>query len=199
MSELIRGIIGSLIAAGLIWMGVQLTSIFVPKETALLVTSNSIIVDDLTVWQLTLNNKSDYAIEVEFTTPQGEVIGYANEPELEGDDKKKGTLLKDSTMNILMLFKNQAALSQDHAAQWLSARYQATDPNTGIYRWHDARIIRGSTLPISRSLYVVFWFLLPFLVTGLGLAIYSRVSQRRSVPNTDRNNVEDDTEGGSES
>lgn len=196
MSEVLKGVIGSLIAASLIAGGSWLAVTQTYEKTVLHYSQISKTVGETTVWYIYLSNNSEFAFDkVIFNSPKEKLIKASfeppcKEPNLNASNPStwKGQLLVNSSIKALFLFDtNEMLFSIEKLRGLLKVEYQVRDEESGALKWQKAPIQEGSAPTISRTVAAVLWFLAPFAAAGViifgGRYIVNRVRQPSSAAN----------------
>jgi len=196
MSDIAKGVLGSLIAAALIAAGGWLTTVMVTEEVALFINANQVKLGTLVVWDLSFSNYNDYAIdEVEITVPAESNIAteFDRKTELKKDDSTgqyvwRGELEKHGILNALAIFNSPNMIfSDDRLKDFAHAKYRVRDDTTGTLKWQTIPVLRGSEPTTSRAILKIFWFLLPIGMVAsasfgwLAIVRYARNRSQQTV------------------
>lgn len=165
---ILYGVVGSLIAAALIAAGTWLSRTRVPEDAAVLYTLSENRVGQLGTWHVRLSNRSAYAIDLEFSRPADEVLRVAFDPASNTGSGWSGRLLRGHSLEAMLVTDGQRIpFSRETLESLITASYQERNDDTGVLVQRRAPLREASALPLSRTLWVIFWFLVPFVASGL--------------------------------
>jgi len=169
-TRLAIGVVTSLITAGLIGAGTWLAGNQVPKETETVLQFSLLEtrVGGLSTWYVRLSNVSPYAFDLEFAKPTQEVLRAEYQPPSPDSAGWKGRLLRGTSLEALFVINNpNVRISQKLLDSLVRATYQERDERTGLLESRNAVLLEASAIPLSRTLLLVTWFLVPFALAGL--------------------------------
>ena len=177
------GVVGSLAAAALVWLGTDLAGA-IPQENGLYYTIAVNRVGPLTTWNLEFINDSDTAIdEFRLQPPSHALFRAAFEPPSvqSGNDASpqawSGQLLRGEKLKALFVFDSaDIAFSQEQFRPLIIAKSSTRDKDGRLFLT-DVSVQLGLPPTISRLLKQIGMFLIPMLVAGvivLGVIYFPR-------------------------
>ncbi len=167
------GVVGSLIATGLVAGGVWLANHQVPDETALQFTFSENRVNKLSSWYVKIFNNSDVAFDLKLMPPSSSIIRV--EYSAKGNDAQQndsaqiwtGQIAKGHVLEALYISEDpNVRLSSAVVQSSVKATYQERNPLTGIIESRDGEVRDAVAFPVLRTALIIFWFLLPTLTAG---------------------------------
>lgn len=175
-----------LIVAGLIAAGTWLAGREVPTKTVLQFSLSQTRVGALSTCYVRLSNDSPYAFDLEFAKPTQEILRLQYEPPSTDSPGWKGRLLRGTSLQALFVIDSpNVDISENSLKLLVKATYQERDERTGLLESRNAVLQEASAVSFSRTLLLVFWFLVPFGVAGLmifGVQWLIRVIRARGAP-----------------
>ena len=170
MNDIVKGILGSLIASGLIALGTYLSFVMVPERTVLSYKVTQQKTSELSSWHLTLNNNSSIPFDwVKIVAPKDSLLATSySTPSLNPSDKNNwnGKLIKGAELRILYFFSSGVVFSESLLKDLIKATYQERNDISGDWEVRSVEFDLGES-STSRIGWKIFWFLLPFIIASL--------------------------------
>lgn len=165
--QIAYGVVGSLVAAALIYAGSLLVESQLPNEATLQATYSEKRVGTLASWYVKLDNNTSYAVDLQFTPPKTTVLSSAFSPPAGVSASWSGSLARNARLEALFVLDDATIqLSPKILASLVSATYQDRNSQTGFIEKRSAQIAEGGFLSLPRFLLLMFWFLLPTILLG---------------------------------
>ncbi|WP_421144745.1 hypothetical protein [Aeromonas dhakensis] len=171
-SAIVYGVVGSLIATALVAGGAWLAQNQVPDETALQYAFSENRVGNLSTWYIRVSNSSDVAFDVELAPPSAKIVRFEFMPKGDNSSTWKGQIAKGHTVDSLFVIEDSdLRLSPAVIQSVISATYQERNPLTGAIENRTGEVRDSDAVPLTRTILLIFWFLLPILSTSLILLL----------------------------
>lgn len=187
MNDVLKGVLGSLIAAALIAAGTWLSITQVPEKTVLNYIVQQHKTKDLVTWHLSFINYSEITFdEISIDAPRNSLLAASFDPpskillpKEDAQKKWKGKLLRGERVTALFVFESGSMIFNESLLQGLiSANYQERDNATGDWVTRNVPLVFGETPTFNRAIKKLIWFLLPFFSVGafsfVGLYLYRK-------------------------
>jgi len=195
VNDIFKGVLGSLIASGLIALGLYLSYELVPERTTLSYKVAQQKTSELSSWFLTLKNNSDVPIDyVKLTAPKSNLLAASysvSSPKLSDENSWEGSISKGSEVKALYLFSSGVVFNENILKDLVTATYQERNEITREWEVRSVEFDLGDSS--WRAFWKIFWFLFPFIVVSclsfLGLFLYKKYGVK-TKPDDIAENVE---------
>lgn len=175
MNDIVKGVLGSLIASGLIALGAYLSYELVPEETTLSYKVSQHRTGQLSSWFIALKNNSEVPVDfVRISAPKDNLMAadYSSaSPKPTSENDWEGKLSKGAEIQAMYVFSSISVFNEELLQDIVKATYQERNEISGEWETRAVEFHLGESS--SRTFWKIFWFLFPFvgvsLVTFIGL------------------------------
>ena len=173
-NDLLKGVIGSLIASGLIGLGFYLSNKFVPDETILSYKVSQHGTDKLYSWFFSLKNNSEIPIDfVRITAPTDDLVAadYSVKSPISSDiNTWEGKISKGKEIHAMYVFSSEKLFREKLLKNMIVATYKDRNELTGDWEERNVEFHLGESS--SRTFWKIFWFVFPFVtVSAISLLV----------------------------
>lgn len=175
MNDIVKGVLGSLIASGLIALGAYLSYELVPEETTLSYKVSQHRAGQLSSWLIVLKNNSEVPVDfVRISAPEDNLIAAdysSTSPKPTSENDWEGKLSKGAEIQAMYVFSSVTVFNEELLKDIVKATYQERNETSAEWETRAVEFHLGESS--SRTFWKIFWFLFPFvgvsLVTFIGL------------------------------